>query len=116
MSLRQKYEKILYAIGPAGVLLLGSALPSAASQDPAAAQPAASAPASVAERLTAIREAVSAVAGSSEEAAKTDKNMRLAWGNWWRNYYYRPWGNWGYYAPWNNWHNWNNWGNWWRNW
>ena len=72
----------------------------------------------MAERLAAIREAVSAVAGEHQAAAKEPGDMRLAWGNWWRNWAWRrPWGNWGYYwRPWGNWHNWNNWGNWWRNW
>ena len=117
MSLRQKYEKILRAMGPAGALgaafVLCSAGPGMANPEPA--QPAA-APAPVAERLAAVREAVSAVAG--EQAAAKAGDKRLAWGNWWRNGGWRgPWGNWGYYArPWGNWHNWNNWGNWFRNW
>ena len=46
-------------------------------------------------------------------------NLRLAWGNWWRNGGWgwggRPWGGWGW-PNWNNWRNWNNWNNWWRNW
>jgi len=118
MSLRQKYQNILTAIGPAGALgaafVLGAAAPAAATPD--RAQPAA-APAPVAERLSAIREAVSAVEQEQASAAKP-QDMRLAWGNWWRNYGWRgPWGNWGYYyRPWGNWHNWPNWGNFWRNW
>ena len=116
MALRRKYEKILAAIGPAGALgaavVLGSTVPASATADPAAK--AAAVP--VSERLAAIREAVSAVAGPAAETGKPG-DMRLAWGNWWRNWGWRgPWGNWGYYRPWNNWHNWNNWGNWWRNW
>ncbi len=124
MSLRQNYLKILSGIVPAGAfgvsLLLGTTTPGAASQGPPAAQP----PASdqmwasdqmrVSERLAAIRDAVSTVAG--EQAVKHgDRDLRLAWGNWWRN------GGWGYrrgwgWPNWNNWHNWNNWNNWWRNW
>ena len=118
MSLRQKYEKILTAIGPAGALgaavVLGSVAPAAANPDPAT--PTATAP--VSERLAAIREAVSAIAGPAAEAAKSG-DMRLAWGNWWRNWgwgWRAPWGNWGAYRPWGNWHNWRNWGNAWRNW
>jgi hypothetical protein len=120
MSLRQKYLKILSAIVPAGAvgvsLLLGSTAPGAASQGPAVVQPRASEQARVSERLAAIRDAVSTVAG--QEAAKTgDSSLRLAWGNWWRNggWGYRPWGGYGW-PNWNNWHNWNNWNNWWRNW
>jgi hypothetical protein len=120
MSLRQKYSKILSAIVPAGAvgvsLLLGSTAPGAASQEPAASQPRALDQAQVSERLVAIRDAVSAVAGR-EAAKQGESNLRLAWGNWWRNggWGYRPWGGYGW-PNWNNWHNWNNWNNWWRNW
>lgn len=118
MSLRQKYLAILSGIVPAGAagvaLLLGSAGPSAANQDPAVAQPRASSEARVAERLAAIRDAVSTVA-QSETATHDERNLELAWGNWWRNGGWRPWGGWGW-PNWNNWHNWNNWNNWWRNW
>jgi hypothetical protein len=116
MSLRQKYLKILSAMVPAGAvgvsLLLGSTAPGAASQDPAGAQPRAAGQAGVAERLAAIRDAVSTVAG--EAAVKRGAgDVRVAWwGNWGG---YRPWGGWGW-PNWNNWHNWNNWNNWWRNW
>jgi hypothetical protein len=121
MSLRQKYLNILSGIAPAGAvgvaLLLGSSAPGVASPEPVGAQPQAAAP-RVSERLAAIRDAVSAVAG--QDAARQGKNagdLRLAWGNWWRNggWGYRPWGGWGW-PNWNNWHNWNNWNNWWRNW
>jgi hypothetical protein len=124
MSLRQKYLNILSGIVPAGAvgvsLLLGSSAPAVASPDPSGAQPQAAAP-RVSERLAAIRDAVSTVA---EQDAVTHENarrdLRLAWGNWWRNGGwgwggYRPWGGWGW-PNWNNWHNWNNWNNWWRNW
>jgi hypothetical protein len=120
MSLRQKYLKILSGIVPAGAvgvsLLLGSTAPSAASQDLAALQPRASDQARVSERLAAIRDAVSTVAGR-EAARQAEDNLQLAWGNWWRGggWGYRPWGGYGW-PNWNNWHNWNNWNNWWRNW
>jgi hypothetical protein len=118
MSLRQKYLKILSGIAPAGALgvsvLLGSTAPGVANQEPAAQQPRASQEARVSERLAALRDAVSATTGQ-ESAAKYDEKLRLAWGNWWRNWGFRPWGGWGW-PNWNNWHNWNNWNNWWRNW
>jgi hypothetical protein len=121
MSLRQKYLEILTGMAPAGVvgvsLLLGSTAPGAASQDPAGLRPQAAREARVSERLAAIRDAVSSVAG--QQAGRRDNgNLRLAWGNWWRNGGFgwgRPWGGWGW-PNWNNWHNWNNWNNWWRNW
>ncbi len=119
MSLQQKYLDILSGIVPAGAvgvsLLLGSTGPGAASEHPASLQPPA---APVGERLAAIREAVSSVLGP-EAARPADDNLKLAWGNWWRN------GGWGWRRPgwggggwpnWNNWRNWNNWNNFWRNW
>jgi hypothetical protein len=119
MSLRQRYLKILSGIAPAGAvgaaLLLGSSAPGLASPEPAARRPHAAEQARVSERLAAIRDAVSTVAG--QQAVDRDgSNLRLAWGNWWRNWGWgwRPWG-WGW-PNWNNWHNWNNWNNWWRNW
>lgn len=118
MSLRQKYFRILSSVVPAGAvgvsLLLGSTVPSAATQEPTAMQPRTADDARVSERLAAIRNAASAVAGQ-EAARQGDSNLHLAWGNWWRNFGYRPWGGWGW-PNWNNWHNWNNWNNWWRNW
>ncbi|HEY3912639.1 MAG TPA: hypothetical protein VGM07_22525 [Stellaceae bacterium] len=120
MSMRQNYLKILSRIVPAGAfgvsLLLGTTTPGTASQGPPAAQPRVSDQMRVSERLAAIRDAVSTVAG--EQAAKYgERDLRLAWGNWWRNggWGYRPWGGWGW-PNWNNWHNWHNWNNWWRNW
>jgi rSAM-associated Gly-rich repeat protein len=122
MSLREKYRKILTGLVPAGAVgvsvLLGSSAPSAASvggQDPASAQPAIS----VAERLAAVRDAVSDVV---EHRSGDHAGPQLAWGNWgnggWGGGWERPWG-WGNggWRPWSNWRNgWNNWGNWWRNW
>jgi hypothetical protein len=107
---------------PAGAvgasLLLGSAVPGSAKEEPAGLQPRIFEPTEVAERLAAIRGAVSDVA-KDQAAERADPKMRLAWGNWWRNWGWglRPWWGWGGGWPnWNNWHNWNNWPNWWRNW
>jgi hypothetical protein len=118
MSLRSNYRKILSGILPAGAmgasLLLGSAAASRANDEPLDLQPRAHQPPAVAERLAAVRQAVSDVA-SSESARRADPEMRLAWGNWWRNWGGRPYWGWGW-PNWNNWHNWHNWHNWWRNW
>jgi len=70
-------------------------------------QPAVAAHEGVADRLAAIRDAVSAIDQSPADVAKADG--RLAWYNGWG--YWRPFGNW-----WNNWHNWPNWGNYFRPW
>ena len=109
MSLRQNYLKTLTYLVPAGALgisvALGAATPAAASQAPTGTQPSATEKEKVSERLAAIRDAVSTVAGTEMEAAKAQG--RLAWGNWGYG--------WGW-PNWNNWHNWRNWGNWFRNW
>jgi outer membrane murein-binding lipoprotein Lpp len=120
MSLRQKYVNILSGIVPAGAvgvsLLLGSAEPSVANEHPTAAQPLALDRDRVAERLAAIREAVSAMTVPEGAAKPADRNLRLAWGNWWNNWGWGGWGRpWGW-PNWNNWRNWNNWHNSWRNW
>ncbi len=118
--LQQKYLKILSRIAPAGAvgvsLLLGSAAPSAASQGPSGLQPQAVPQAGVSERLAAIRDAVSTAAEHDAATNGHNRDLRLAWGNWWRNGGWggRPWGGWGW-PNWNNWRNWNNWNNWWRN-
>lgn len=124
MSLRQKYLDVVSRLATPGAVgvavLLGSTVPGAASQDQ---QPTARPGESVSERLAAIREAVSAVAGETSGAAK---GQRLAWGNW-RNGggfgfgFGAPWGNFGFgggpaWNNWNNWRNgWHNWGNGWGN-
>ena len=62
----------------------------------------------VAERLAAIRGAISEFTASGEREGE----QQLAWGNWWRNGGWRNggWGNWR-----NGWHN-GGWHNWWHNW
>ena len=113
MSLRQKYLHILSAFAPVGAvgvsLVLGSAMPAAASTEPAGTQPTVQ-PSRVSERLAAIRDAVSAVA--SEQSTVAAPEQRLAWGNFvFRPYFGYGWPNWG--NGWNNWGNWRNgWGNW----
>ena len=120
MSLRQNYVNILARLLPVGAVgvsaLLGSAAPGTASEHPMGAQPAAAGRDQVAERLAAIRKAVSAIAAPDARVEKPASNdQKLAWGNWWNNWgWYRPWG-WGW-PNWNNWRNWNNWHNWWNNW
>lgn len=119
MSLRQRYLNILTGIIPAGLvgasLLLGSATPVAANLETAGGSAAA---ARVSERLAAIREAVSDVAGPAAKAGP-----QLAWwgnGGWrnggvrWRNG--GSWRNGGWGNGWRNggWHN--GWNNFWRNW
>jgi hypothetical protein len=114
MSLRQRYLKVLSQIMPAGAvgvsLLLGSAAPGDAAQHPAAPQPKAADPSTVAERLAAIRQAVTDVAADAVNLRPGKR--QLAWGNWWRNGGWRNggWGNWR-----NGWHN-GGWHNWWHNW
>jgi len=121
MSLQERYLKILSGIVPVGAvslsLLLGSAAPVAASQDPAEARPRAAGEARVSERLAAIREAVSEVAAPGAGAA--EGRQQLAWWAWrnggggWRNGG-GGWRNGG--GGWGNggWHN--GWHNYWRNW
>ena len=114
LSLRQKYQVILTKFAPAGAvgmsLLIGSSLPSVASAHPGEGSAPGAAAERVSERLAAIREAVSTVAG--QQAPDAEAETRMAWGIWWHPY---GWGNFGW-PNWNNWHNWNNWGNWGHNW
>jgi rSAM-associated Gly-rich repeat protein len=105
-------------------VLLGSAASGAASQQPAPTAPSAPQGDRVSERLAAIREAVSAVAGGPTDPADAASEQRLAWGNWHNGGggfgFGSPWGNFGFGVPWNNWNNWRNgWHNWrngWGNW
>jgi len=115
VSVGQKYLKILSSILPTGAvgvsLLLASAAPSAAREEPAPGASAATA--GVAERLAAIREAVSLVGGTESQAPEAERAPMLAWGNWGWGFGWPNWNNW---HNWNNWRNWQNWGNFWRNW
>ncbi len=85
----------------------------------------------VAERLHAIRNAVSKITADQAGLQPGDPNIQKAWwGNWHRRFWGPRWGNWhpGLWANWhpgwgnggwNNWHNgWGNggWNNFWRNW
>jgi hypothetical protein len=114
MSLRQRYLTVLLQIMPAGAvgvsLLLGAAAPGAAAQHPADWRLPAAHRSLVAERLAAIRQAVSDIAGDAVKLRPGEQ--QLAWGNWWRNGGWRNggWGNWR-----NGWHN-GGWHNWWHNW
>lgn len=110
MSLRLKYLTILSQLAPAGAvgvsLALGAASPAAANEPPTAVPSSIVEKEKVSERLAAVRDAVTELAGTNTDVGKNDG--RLAWWN-------GGWGGgWGY--PWNNWHNWRNWGNWFRNW
>jgi hypothetical protein len=115
MLLRQLYFKVLFEIMPAGAVgvsvLLGSAATGDAAQHPAVSQSSAAERFTVAERLTAIRQAVSDVAGDAVKSRPGEQ--QLAWGNWWRNGGWRNggWGNWRN----GGWHN-GGWHNWWHNW
>ena len=120
MSLRSQYRRILAGIVPAGAvgasLLIGSGLVARANEEPARLEPRSFQPLDVADWFLAVRQAVSDVA-SGQSARPADRDLRLTWGNWWRNWgwgWRRPWG-WGW-PNWNNWRNWHNWPNWWRNW
>jgi rSAM-associated Gly-rich repeat protein len=127
LSLRQKYLNVVSKLATPGALgvavLLGSAAPGAASQEPVGQQPSAAQAERVSDRLAAIRDAVSTVAGTTEQTSERAGEQRLAWGNWWHNGgwggggWARPWGGYGWGTPWGNWRNgWNNWRNGWGNW
>ena len=131
LSVGQKYRKLLSVVLPAGALglsvLLGSTGAQAAREiavDPQAGSPLPR----VAERLAAIRDAVSEITGAQDQPARLADREKLAWHNWanfsfglpsWNNFYVPQWNNWG--NGWNNWNNnwsngWNNWSNGWNNW
>jgi hypothetical protein len=118
VSLRRRYMAILTHLAPAGVVGLSAALgavaPAAASEPPDAVRPSVSGKEAVAERLAAVRDAISAIDGDRVDAAKAES--RLAWGNWGGGWGWR--GGWrgGGWPNWNNWPNWHNWGNFWHNW
>jgi rSAM-associated Gly-rich repeat protein len=126
LSLRQKYLNVVSKLASPGALgvavLLGTAAPGSASQEPVGQQPSATQGERVSDRLAAIRDAVSAVSGTPGQTGVATGEQRLAWGNWWRNGGWGGggWGGYGGYgwgAPWGNWRNgWNNWRNGWGNW
>ena len=114
MSGAERYRRILAGLLPAGALgmsiLLGSTAAEAAREMPAGAQSALGSPLRVSERLSAVRDAVSAVTGSETVPATSDGTDQLAWGNW-ANFGGPAWNNWS-----NKWKNWKNaWLNGWRN-
>jgi rSAM-associated Gly-rich repeat protein len=130
LSLPQKYLRVVSELATRGAigvaLLLGATASGEASRDPAGQQPTRSQDERVSERLAAIREAVSAVAGSETPTEGREGDLRLAWhngGNGWGGGGFgwgRPWSNFSFGLPWNNWNNWrngwNNWRNGWGNW
>ena len=128
MAAGQGYRKILSVLLPAGALgmsiLLGSAAAQAAREVPATAPSTVAPPVRVAERLAAIRDAVSDVAIAADRVAPPGGAEQLAWGNWGNagigigiggfgiGIGVPSWNNWS-----NGWKNWkNNWGNGWNNW
>ena len=130
MTLRQRYRTILAAIVPAGAvgasLLLGALAPGTAKEDPLSLQPRAAVGPAVADRLVAVRQAVSDIAGGG--AARDGQHLAW-WGNWRNGGSWGPgWRNGGWWGPgwrnggWGNggWRNggWRNggWPNFWRNW
>jgi rSAM-associated Gly-rich repeat protein len=121
VTLRRKYRRILSSILPAGAvgaaLLLGAAVPGVAREDPDLATDRAP----VADRLAAIRQAVSEVAGGNSRPAATGRQLAW-WGNWRNGGGWGAWRNGGGWGAWRNggWRNggWRNggWPNFWRNW
>ena len=116
MSGGERYRRILSVLLPAGALgmsvLLGSGGAEAAREVPQGGEPGIGSPARVAERLSAVRDAVSEITGFEGIAAEpAEAAERLAWHNW-ANFGGPLWNNWN-----NKWKNWkNNWGNGWNNW
>lgn len=112
--MHRKYLGLVSSLVPMGAvgasLLLGSVLTANAAERPSLSQQ------PVAERLSAIREAVLVAIGPGELAQDHDPNIQLTWGNRWGNWGRRR--HWGWRRPrWNNWRNgWPNWNNFWRNW
>ncbi|MFO1055943.1 MAG: GrrA/OscA1 family cyclophane-containing rSAM-modified RiPP [Dongiaceae bacterium] len=120
MSSARRTLKTLAALLPLGALGISSALastpasardstPAVAAQGSALEQP------GVAERLAAIRAAVSEITGGPNLPQAGEPGIqRLAWHNWGN---FGPWFNGGWKNWGNGWHNggWNNWGNGWHN-
>jgi rSAM-associated Gly-rich repeat protein len=124
LSQPQKYLRVVSQLATSGALgvalLLGAAPPAAAAPEPLDRQPASAERERVSERLSAIREAVSALA-AEQQTAEPLGGLRLAWHNWGNRGWRHPWANWGGGHPWGNhgyrpWNNWNNWSNGWNNW
>ena len=119
----ERYRKILSALLPAGVLgmsiLLGSTSVEAAREDPAGPRSNLGPQPQVAQRLAAIRDAVSDVSIAADRAAPSDGAEQLAWGNWGNAGIGIGIGGFGIgigVPTWNDWHNgWNNWRNNWSN-
>jgi len=104
LSLRQRYLTILTRLAPAGAvgvsLALGAAAPAAANALPSSADKE-----KVSERLNAVRDAISLVAGTQAEPGKAEP--RVAWfgnGGWWG------------FPNFPNFPNWRDFRNWFRNW
>jgi rSAM-associated Gly-rich repeat protein len=127
MSSARRTLKTLAALLPLGALGISSALASTAASNPDST-PAPTVAAGtheqpgVAERLAAIRAAVSEITADPTFPQADDPAMqRLAWGNWanfpaWGNGGWKNWGNGWKNGGWNNWANgWNNWKNNWHN-
>jgi hypothetical protein len=112
-----KYRKILSVLLPAGLIgasfLLSTTALAAVRPEVPDIGAVASEPPPVAERLAAIRDAVSSVVST---IPTPNEPTRLAWGNWGNGFFGIPlWNNW--HNGWNNWSNWrNNWNNWRNNW
>jgi rSAM-associated Gly-rich repeat protein len=124
MSSARHVLKVLATLLPLGALGVSSALAAAPGKPLVPAEPADAARPGVAERLSAIRSAVSQVTIDQTGLPAGDPNILKAWwGNWaphfWGNFH-RGWGNGGWgNGGWHNWHNgWGNggWHNFWRNW
>lgn len=119
MLLWQRYLGKILKIVPLGAVgatvLLGSLLPSEASDRPPNASQGPGVP--VSERLAAIRQAVFVANEAQNDSKAADFDFqRVWWGNRWNNGGFRNRPMW-QQPRWNNWrNNWNNWNNWWRNW
>jgi len=120
VSAAERYRKVLSVLLPAGALgmtiMLGSAGAEAAREVPAGTAATPLPGIGVAERLSALRDAVSEIGRAA--SSLPDEGDRLAWGNW-ANFGKPGWNNWN--NKWKNWKNnwgngWNNWGNNWKNW
>jgi len=106
--------KLLAALLPLGALGISSALAAAPGKPLAPMAGTEIAQPAVAERLAAIRSAVSQVTAEQTGLQPGDRNIQKAW---WGNWAPRFWANW--HPGWGNggWHNWHNWGNGgWHNW